>query len=68
MLRRRKQCTVTEQDINLNQVKDAVITQLQPMHFWKGEIIDIDFGEVTAKGMMKLKIYTKGEKSKTKKD
>ena len=71
MDRRRKTWKKQEEDVSVSFIKDAVITQLENLPFYRlGEIQDIDFGPVTPEGMMKLKIYTntKGEKSKTKKD
>lgn len=69
MDRRRKTWKKHDEEIALAFIKDAVIMQLESLPFWRlGEIQDIDFGTVTSEGMMKLKIYTKGDKSKTKKD
>lgn len=67
--RKRKAWKKQDVEINLGLIKDGVVLQLESLPFWRlGEIQDIDFGEVTTEGKMKLKIYTKGEKSKTKKD
>lgn len=43
-------------EVNLGFVKDAVITQLQPIMSGR-HIVDIDFGEVNTEGNMKMKIY-----------
>lgn len=43
-------------EVSVGFVKDAIITQLQPIMSGR-HIVDIDFGEVNAEGLMKMKIY-----------
>jgi hypothetical protein len=43
-------------EVSAGFVKDAIITQLQPIMSGR-HIVDIDFGEVNSEGLMKMKIY-----------
>lgn len=46
----------TTKEVSVGFVKDAIITQLQPIMSGR-QIIDLDFGDTTPEGNMKMKIY-----------
>lgn len=52
----KKQSRSITKEVSVGFVKDAIITQLQPIMSGR-QIVDIDFGEVNAEGNMKMKIY-----------
>ena len=52
----KRQCRTLTKEVSLGFVKDAIITQLQPIMSGR-QIVDIDFGEINAEGNMKMKIY-----------
>jgi hypothetical protein len=54
--RQKKSCRTLTKEVGLGFVKDAVITQLQPIMSGR-HIVDIDFGEINPEGNMKMKIY-----------
>lgn len=62
MERKRRLANKTEKLVSLDYIKDAVITQMQPM--FGTDIIDVTFGDVDKNGEMNVTIYTKKGKSK----
>lgn len=54
--RQKRMSRSTTKEVGVGFVKDAIITQLQPMMSGRN-IVDIDFGEVNSEGNMKMKIY-----------
>jgi len=54
--RQKKLSRSLTKEVNLGFIKDAIITQLQPMMSGR-HIVDLDLGEVSPEGLMKLKIY-----------
>lgn len=64
MNRRRRLCKTINKPVSLAFVKDAIITQMQPM--FGSEIVDIDLGDVDADGNINITIFYRKE-TKTKK-
>ena len=54
--RQKKLSRSLTKEVNVGFITDAIITQLQPIMSGR-HITDIDLGEVSPEGMMKLKIY-----------
>ncbi len=54
--RQKKLSRSLTKEVSLGFITDAIITQLQPIMSGR-HITDIDLGEVSPEGLMKLKIY-----------